>query len=68
MMEYWSNATVVTTPVALPILETSTYLDLWKLANVIPIFKKGDKQLIKNYWANILTTHLWYNLCKDHFQ
>ena len=31
------------------ILETSTYPDLWKLANVIPIFKKGDKQLIKNY-------------------
>ena len=31
------------------ILETSTYPDLWKLANVIPIFKKSDKQLIKNY-------------------
>ena len=31
------------------ILETSTYLHLWKLANVIPIFKKSDKQLIKNY-------------------
>ena len=31
------------------ILETSPYQDLWKLANVIPIFKKGDKQLIKNY-------------------
>ena len=42
--------------VALPIkiifqhlLITSTYPDLWKLANVISIFKKGDKQLIKNY-------------------
>ena len=23
--------------------------DMWKLANVPPIFKKGDKQLIKNY-------------------
>ena len=31
------------------ILETSTFPDLWKLANVTPIFKKGDKQLIKNY-------------------
>ncbi|MEO1917916.1 MAG: reverse transcriptase family protein, partial [Candidatus Thioglobus sp.] len=31
------------------ILVTSTYPDLWKLANVTPIFKKGDKQLIKNY-------------------
>ena len=31
------------------ILLTSTYPDQWKLANLTPIFKKGDKQLIKNY-------------------
>ena len=31
------------------ILSTSIYPDMWKLANVTPIFKKGDKQLIKNY-------------------
>ena len=31
------------------ILLTSIYPDIWKLANVIPIFKKGDKQSIKNY-------------------
>ena len=31
------------------ILLTSIYPDTWKLANVIPIFKKDDKQLIKNY-------------------
>ena len=31
------------------ILLTSTYPDLWILANVTPVFKKGDKQLIKNY-------------------
>ena len=30
-------------------LLTSIYPDIWKLANVIPIFKKGDKQSIKNY-------------------
>ena len=30
------------------ILLTSIYPDIWKLANVTPIFKKGDKQLIKN--------------------
>ena len=31
------------------ILLTSTYPDLWKLGDVTPVFKKGDKQLIKNY-------------------
>ena len=31
------------------ILSTSIYPDMWKVANVSPIFKKGDKQLIKNY-------------------
>ena len=31
------------------ILSTSIYPDMWKLANVAPIFKKGNKQLIKNY-------------------
>ena len=31
------------------ILSTSIYPDMWKLANVTPIFKNGDKQLIKNY-------------------
>ena len=28
---------------------TAIYPDMWKLVNVIPIFKKGDTQLIKNY-------------------
>ena len=31
------------------ILQTSVYPDLWKQANVTPIFKKEDKQLVKNY-------------------
>ena len=31
------------------ILLTSIYPDIWKLDNVSPIFKKGDKKLIKNY-------------------
>ena len=29
------------------ILSTSIYSDMWKLANVTPIFKNGNKQLIK---------------------
>ena len=33
------------------ILATSTYPNIWKLVDVTPIFKKGDKQLIKNYRA-----------------
>ena len=31
------------------ILFTSSYPDMWKLANVTPVHKKGDKQLTKNY-------------------
>ena len=31
------------------ILSASLYPDIWKLANVTPVFKKGDKQLVKNY-------------------
>ena len=31
------------------VLVNSTYPDMWRLANVTPIFKKGDKQLIKTY-------------------
>ena len=30
------------------ILSTAIHPDMWKLANVTPIFKKGDKELIKN--------------------
>jgi hypothetical protein len=31
------------------ILESSIYPDQWKQANVVPIYKKEDKQLVKNY-------------------
>ena len=31
------------------ILLTAIYPDMWKLANVTPIFKNGDKQLTTNY-------------------
>ena len=31
------------------ILRTSTFPILWKLANVTPVYKKNDKQYIKNY-------------------
>ena len=31
------------------ILESSLYPDMWKVADVTPIFKKEDKQLVNNY-------------------
>ena len=30
-------------------LETDQFPSDWKKANVVPVFKKGDKQLLKNY-------------------
>ena len=52
------------------ILVTPKYPDMWKLANVTPIFKKGDKQLIKNYrpisllpiYSNIFENIIFNNL------
>ena len=53
------------------ILSTATYPDIWKLANVTPIFKKGDKQLIGNYrlCGNIsekVTFNLYKHLTTHH--
>ena len=31
------------------ILNSAVFPDMWKLANVTPIYKKEDKQLVKNY-------------------
>ena len=30
-------------------LNEGDYPDIWKIANVTPIFKKGDKSLVSNY-------------------
>ena len=42
------------------ILSTTIYPDMWKLANVTPIFKKGDKQLINNYVLVIARCRVQY--------
>ena len=31
-------------------LSSNTFLDIWKKANVIPVHKKGDKQVLENHW------------------
>ena len=56
LMEYLDKCFFYATTVILPlrilfhdILSTFIHPDMWKLADVTPIFKKGDKQLIKNY-------------------
>ena len=30
-------------------LETGQFLSEWRKANVVPVFKKGDKQFVNNY-------------------
>ena len=35
-------------------LRTGTFPLEWKKGNVVPIFKKGDKQIYKNYWPVLL--------------
>ena len=50
MLLLWDNSVVLPLKIIFQnILISAIYPDMWKLANVIPIFKKGDKQLIKNY-------------------
>ena len=44
-----SSATLPLKIIFQNILVTSTFPDVWKLANVVPIFKKCNKQLINNY-------------------
>ena len=60
------------------ILSTATYPDTWKLANVTPILKKGDKQLIGKYrpisllplcgkiFEKIISNNLYKHLTTHH--
>ena len=38
-------------------LETVPFPSDWKKANVVPVFKKDDKQLIKKSSSNFFTPH-----------
>ena len=37
-------------------LDTGVVPRLWRQANVVPIFKEGDKAETSNYWPIILTS------------
>ena len=30
-------------------IDTGTFPDIWKQSNIIPVHKKGDKQIVDNY-------------------
>jgi len=54
-------------------LDTGTVLCDWKSANVIPVFKKGNRSLPSNYRPNSLTSiccklleHIIYSHVIDH--
>ena len=40
-------------------LSSNTFLDVWKKANVIPVHKKGDKQVLKDYRPMSLLLICW---------
>ena len=40
-------------------LETGRLPSDWKKANVVPVFKKGDKQLMKKLSSNFFTPYHW---------
>ena len=60
------------------ILLIAIYPDMWELPNVTPIFKKGDKPLIKNYrpisllpicgknFEKLIFNHLYNHLTTHH--
>ena len=50
------------------ILRSSTFPNAWKLANVTPVFKKNDKQLVKNYRPISLLPLLSKIFEKNHFK
>ena len=48
-------------PLNLTFLETGQFLSDMKKANVVPVFKKGDKQLSKKNFLNVFTPYYRQN-------
>ena len=42
-----------------PCLESGKFPSKCKKRNVVPVHKKGDKQILKRYRPNIITSYYW---------
>ena len=40
-------------------IDTGTFPDIWKIPNIIPVHKKGDKQVVNNYRPVSLLPTFW---------
>ena len=40
-------------------LESEKFSNEWKRANVVPVHKKGDKEILKKLTTNIVTSYCW---------
>ena len=50
-------------------LENECFPNKWKKANIVPIHKKDDKQLVQNYLSTpIITNDMWKNIWEINIQ
>ena len=47
-------------------IDTGTFLDIWKQSNIIPVHKKGDKQIVDNYRPVSLSS-IFGKLLRNYF-
>ena len=45
-----------------PCIEKGQFANEWKKANVVPVHKKGDKQVLRNYRPVFFTSNMWKNI------
>ena len=49
-------------------LSAGLFSSNWKKGNIVPVYKKRDKQTLKNYRPGFSTPNMWENLWKTNFQ